>query len=781
MNRREFLEAGILSAAAVAVSESRSLAEMPVSSPNAEAHSRNEQVDFGYAFAPPHRITIARPEASEKTLLDLEPSLLTMSWSYQDLRANPLATLRIPPTDWHVKIQPFVDGKPFPNSTWKRGEDFLPMLDALMQDAAGTIRLEAIGAATGALVRVTAHNSDSVAHRFALVSEVLDGWVMHNPAWVEPGKDPDALVACQWDRADRVLLFGIGAAEFPVGRVTMTLEFALQPGETRNGWLVRPYAAYERELAQLRKRDWNAEFEAAKEEWKALLGRAISMQIPDDGVRNAFYACLGDLFIMREPLADGYVGILCGTEGYRSTGPFEPCLAAIALDQAGLHAEAANGMRVHLDMQEPDGNWIDPTGWAHQMWGASGYKSWAGMEHYKLTGDRSYLQALFARLAASSRWQETQRQKSRVAKGEGADVNYGLMPRGMGDGGLVGPAPGERKLIVANGAAAPVASDQPGGEMWWIKDSAIYDYFGVFYTHNVLSVFADALSVDAAEILGESDPLPELRRIHESAADDLRASLRKGAIHEDDFEWIPDSAGNPLGSRWGALYAFYPTRLLQGEDSLVSGTLEKIERNISPGGQPLHTGGLEHGAWVAITLDMVAEAHLALGHGDTAIAYLYSSLNHGTPMYTWCEERGLEPGTKETSGDRQHLWTPVAVVRFLRDALVLEQPDGLHLGLATARSWLQQGQTVGVRQAPTHFGVVTYQIKSDVENGMIRTEITPPDREQPKAIILHLRHPDGKPMRRVTVNGEPIQDFDAKNELVRLATTKEALKVEAFY
>ena len=747
MNRREFLEAGILSAAAVAVSERPSLAEVSLSSPNAEAHSRKEQVDFGYAFAPPHRITIARPEASEKTLLDLEPGLLTMSWSYQDLRRNPLAILRVPPTDWHVKIQPTVDGKPFLHSTWKRGEDFLPMLDTLMQDAAGTIRLEAIAAATGALVRITAHNSDSVAHRFALVSEVLDGWVMHNPAWVEPGKDPDALVACQNDRADRVLLFGIGAAEFPVGRMTMTLEFALQPGETRNGWLVRPYTAYERDLAELRKRDWKTEFEAAKEEWKAFFARAISIQVPDSGVRNAYYACLGDLFIMREPLADGYVGVICGTEGYRSTNPFEPCLAAIALDQAGLHAEAANGMRVHLDMQEPDGNWDDPKGWAHQMWGASGLKAFAGMEHFKLTGDRSYLQALFPRLAASSRWQELQRQKSRAAKGESADVNYGLMPRGMGDGGLM------------NGD----------------------DFFGVFYTHNVLSVFADALSVDAAEILGESDRLTELRRIHETAADDLRASLRKGAIHEDDFEWIPDSAGNTGGSRWGALYAFYPTRLLQGDDPLVTGTLKKIERNISPGGQPVHTGWMEDGAWVAITVDMVAEAHLALGHGDTAIAYLYSSLNHGTPMYTWCEERGQEPGTKKTSGDRQHLWTPVAVARFLRDALVMEQPDGLHLASATGRTWLQQGQTVGVRQAPTHFGEVTYQIKSDVENRVIRAEITPPDRQQPKAVILHLRHPDGKPMRRVTVNGKPIQDFDAKNELVRLAPAKETLTVEAFY
>jgi hypothetical protein len=52
----------------------------------APAALAEERVDFAYAFAPPHRITIGRPGASEKTLLDVEPGSLTVSWSYEDLR-----------------------------------------------------------------------------------------------------------------------------------------------------------------------------------------------------------------------------------------------------------------------------------------------------------------------------------------------------------------------------------------------------------------------------------------------------------------------------------------------------------------------------------------------------------------------------------------------------------------------------------------------------------------------------------------------------------------------
>ena len=42
-------------------------------------------VDFKYAFAPPHRITVALPDSSNKTLLDATPGKLEMSWTYEDL------------------------------------------------------------------------------------------------------------------------------------------------------------------------------------------------------------------------------------------------------------------------------------------------------------------------------------------------------------------------------------------------------------------------------------------------------------------------------------------------------------------------------------------------------------------------------------------------------------------------------------------------------------------------------------------------------------------------
>jgi len=709
--------------------------------------SASEKVDFGYAFAPPHRVTVGRPSASEKTLLDLEPGTLTVGWTYEDLRRSPLAIFKSPRTQWHIRIRPLIDEQPFTSSKWTRGERFLPMLDNLYEQQSTSVRMEAIGGTTAAVIRVTVRNTDTRPHRVSVEAEVRSGWVAHNPSWIEPGRDPDSLLACQGDRADRVLMFATGASSYPTDRMKMTLSWPLAAGETRTGWIVRPYEAYQESLPALRKHDWAREFASGVQKWKDLLSRAARLDIPDEGVLNAFYSGLGDLFIMREPLASGYIGGIPGTEVYRSANTFEPAIAAIALGQAGFHAEAADGLRVHIDMQEPDGNWADPKGWAHHMWGASGMKAWAAMEHFRLTGDRAYLGAVYPHMRASSRWQELQRRKTRALKAGVRTPEYGLMPRGMGDGGLM----------------------------------CGKDYFGVFYAHNILAVFADKLSVEAAEILDHKEDIAELRHIYETSLADLRTSLDAGAIEENGIRWIPGSPRDTAGSRWGGLYALFPVGLLPADHPLITGTIKKMEQALSPGGQPINTGWMADGAWVAITLDNLAEALLIRGEADRATDYLYSTLNHGTPLYSWCEERGQEAGTKKTSGDRQHLWTPLAVVRYVRDAMVLEQGATLHLAAGTARSWLEQGKTVSFTKAPTHFGDVSYRLTSGVDRGVLHAEIEPPARRAPEAIVLHLRHPRRASCKRVTVNGKPWTDFDSTREIVRLPASAGRLRVEAEY
>lgn len=675
---------------------------------------RISSVDFGYAFAPPHRLTVCLPEASHKTLLDVKPGGLRLAWSYDTLADQPYGPYVWPRTQWELELTPLVDGAPMAQSSWRRLEGWLPALENTYRDGRGVVTLTAVGGAEAALVRVDVCNTGSVPHTLALRCVKPGGWAGINPAWADDRAPGDALLAQWTDRADRVLVLGVGAAKTPVvGMNALLMAWDLAPGESATGWLVRPYGAYEEDLDGLRAADWCAAYEEALAAWRELISRAPAFRIPDLGVLDGLKASLADLFVMREPMLGGRLAGTPGTEVYRAGNCYEGAIMAVALDQLGYHAEADAGIRVSLETQEPNGNWTEPRGWARYMWGGSGMKAWAVWTHYQLTGDRAYLEEFYPRLLANARWQEAQRARTRML-GADAPPESGLMPRGMGDAGLM-------------------------------NDD---DLFGVFLPHNIWAVFADRVALQAAQVLGRpSDEVSELRRIWVTGRDALLRALELGAITEEEgYRWIPAVAGKTSGSRWGVLNALTPTGLLPADHPLIEGTIRKMVSQISPGGLPVHTGWMVDGMWVAITLDNLAEAHLARGEGDTAVEYLYAVLNHGTPLYTWCEERGQPAGTEKTAGDRQHLWTPLAVVRYLRDAMVLEEGAGLHLGLGVHRRWWLGGP-VGVSELPTVHGSVAWELSLDQQTSALRgwAEVT----GTPTWVWVHLRLPKGLRVRAI--------------------------------
>jgi tetratricopeptide (TPR) repeat protein len=698
-------------------------------------------IHFSYSFAPPHRLTVALPDSSHKTLLDCQPGNLRMAWSYDNLLDKPLASLIIPKTEWEVVLKPEIDRHHFAQTSWKRlglssdhdanhdAPGWLPVLDYLCQEGSVYLRMIVVGAQNAAIIRIDSENQDSIPHQVTLVTEKPGGWSGQNPAWVQADWDADVLLAGWAERADRIIVFQIGGDTQPViGPTSLTMSWEIAPGETRQAWIIRPYRAYHSSLPVLRRKDWQTEFDQGIKSWLDLIDRATQITLPDRDIQAAFYAGLADCFVMREPVADGTIAGCPGTELYRAAAPYEPAILAILLDQVGLHEEAAAGYQMCLDQQGADGNWADPQGWAHGMWGTGGMKAWFILEHYRQTGDRQYLEANFPHLLANSGWQERQRQKTRYLIDGQRPLTYGLMPRGMGDGGLMG------------------------------EDGTFY---GVFYPHNFFAVYADALALEAAHILNKTSDIAELEVIYQKASADLLLSLELGGIQEEDYRWIPGVPGHTVGSRWGALYSVFPCGILANDHPLVTGTLLKIESQLSPGGIPLNTGWLKDGMWVAITLDNLAEVLLRRGEADRAIAYLSATLEHGTPLLSWCEERGPEPNSSHCTGDRQHLWTPLAVSRFLRDALVMEAGETLHLAWGTERTWLISGRQVGVKGMSTYFGPISYEIRCDPADQSISgwidlTKCHPPQ------LKLHLRLPAGK--RLINLTSTMVVEWNAAEE-----------------
>ena len=101
--------------------------------------------------------------------------------------------------------------------------------------------------------------------------------------------------------------------------------------------------------------------------------------------------------------------------------------------------------------------------------------------------------------------------------------------------------------------------------------------------------------------------------------------------------------------------------------------------------------------------------------------------------------------------------------------LVLERGEELWLAPMVTNHWMKDGMKVAVRNAPTRFGKVSYTITSAAAKAQIEAVIQPPVEKPPERLVIRLRHPDGKPMQSVTVQGKPHQHFDPQKEIVTIA------------
>jgi len=116
-----------------------------------------------------------------------------------------------------------------------------------------------------------------------------------------------------------------------------------------------------------------------------------------------------------------------------------------------------------------------------------------------------------------------------------------------------------------------------------------------------------------------------------------------------------------------------------------------------------------------------------------------------------------------------------------RSMLVMERGEDLWLAPLVTNNWLKDGMSIVVRDAPTRFGKVGYRITSSAKRGFIQAEIEPPIRSLPRELVIRLRHPEGRPIRAVTVNGKPHREFDPHKDCIRIKPTTKKLIVRAEY
>jgi hypothetical protein len=395
---------------------------------------------------------------------------------------------------------------------------------------------------------------------------------------------------------------------------------------------------------------------------------------------------------------------------------------------------------------------------------------WALVEHYRLTGDDKWFKASAPRMKANAEWMLRQR---RVVK----DMVPG----------------GERLWCKGLQPALQVTPDSGG---MWMQFYECEAYYWVSVAH-----FAEALATidpqEGARLQAEAEGYRrDLRAaVERSIALSPVVPVRDGTFHSvipfacyvrglstGAWGWLRDGSGAHVGPLYwetvqSAAALISPAGLLSPQDVRVQGYLDVLEdrlllENTYVGNRDWFAAGWQYQGG----LERTANMHLA---ADDVPVFLRSFLN--------CYAVDILPNDgyifneHAVHGPPDKIFEEAAFLERLRNLLVMEQGDLLWLARATPRAWLEQGKRISVRNAPTYFGTLAYEITSHVENGQIHATVEIPTRKPPKSALLRLRHPSAAPIRRVTVNGKNWSGFDRAQELIRLEGVQGTVVVVAEY
>ena len=224
--------------------------------------------------------------------------------------------------------------------------------------------------------------------------------------WTCPDAPGDVLTG---PNRDRLRFLTVGAPHHLRDADMAALLWQLGPGETREGWLVRPADAGVDVLPEYRQRDWSAAYDESVARWETLLGAAMHIELPDAQMQQAFYACLADLLTMQERAANGKLTQTTGSEVYRFSNAGDCAGGVVGLALAGLLDNAVAVFDTQFHLAQDDGNWA---GGSFGEFVAFSVKAWVAMVFYQLNHDKDFLADLYPYMLNDARWHAQRRANS---------------------------------------------------------------------------------------------------------------------------------------------------------------------------------------------------------------------------------------------------------------------------------------------------------------------------------------------------------------------------------
>jgi hypothetical protein len=505
--------------------------------------------------------------------------------------------------------------------------------------------------------------------------------------------------------------------------------------------------------------------ERTKLYWEEVLAPAIKIRIPDpfleDVIRASQVHCL---LAARNDAADGSIAAWIASDRY---GPLESEAHSVILgmDRMG-HEEFATRSLDYFIKQYNQAGYLT-TGYTLM---GTGWHLWTLAEHFKLKRNRDWMERNAPEVARVCQWISDQIEKTKQLDSNGTPLpEFGLMPPGV------------------------------------VADWNRFLYRFVFQAHYYAGL------QDAAEALreiGDSSAPDLLESAREFKSNILRA-YRWSVARTPAFQL---GTGNWSSSDPSTLYCFGPLgEIFPGEDGNRSwcydvelGSHHLIPTGVIEPHSPEAEGMINHLEDFQFFQSGMGDYPRERNRTDPfnlggfakvqpyycRIADVYALRDEVKPFIRSYFNAIPTLLSRENLSFWEHFHNIAAWNKthetgwFLsqtRTMFLMDRGGELWLAPFVTNNWLKDGMEVSVENAPTHFGPVGYRLVSSVDRGFIEATIDPPQSSSPEAIVLRVRHPDGKPMKAVQVDGQSWEDFDTEKETIRLKPKPGPVSVRVDY
>jgi len=538
-----------------------------------------------------------------------------------------------------------------------------------------------------------------------------------------------ALLAIDPNGAD-VAWAGVQEQGQKTKRIDITLSVALSAGGMSEFLVMLPspaVASDEREV--LGRLDYEAARTRALNFWSSYLAQGAQFEVPEQAVNDLFRANLWHALTLPRRESDRKIDLPYSNFAYSQTGTPWPINQAVYVDYMiyGLRGYSYTATEeletIYRNNQEFDGR---VNGFAHWLAYTPGML-YAVAQDYLLSNDRTAFEKLLPDSLKALDWSMGQIREASPAQ----DSTRGLVAGPLND-------------ITGSG--------------YWAFNQA-YLYAGI-------ELMGKALERDGNPRAAECLRFAQTYRTSIEQAMSM-ATVQSPLVQLRDHTWIPYVPSNAaLPGR--NFTQWYPSDVDTGAAHLLrlnalpaTGLLAESLLNDQEDNLFLHGWGLANEP----VYNQQATAYLMRDDVKATIRAFYSLMaggfSHGA--YEPVEHRwrwGQYFGPPSTDG---------AWFELYRNMLVREMDDHtLVLSQAAPRAWLEDGKRISVRNAPSWFGKISFELKSHTNDGKIDASFHLEGNHSDTTVLLRLRHPKGAQLRQVTVNGKPWQDFDAEEEWVRV-------------